>query len=513
MANSDEVSLGNQHDEQEENSREEGEEESSEEDEDEDDSDVDNDMNGSNDLDEDEDEDEEEDESSSEEEQSQEENENADAVGSQAGLQQQGPALPVGANGEGHGAQDPSEDTSDDSYRPPVRALRRSARLAHAGSGRDSGGAPESSQPTQDTAVLQAEVRAMRAERDLARNEAVTERLNNDQLKADNRALLEERDHLLAQMEQLREEHAGACRDITGRTPSTTRCGELVKLLNKPAIFDGKDTGKTKIIDWLLAFKQWLVAVEANPVHFVSTAESYLREEAMRFWLKRKALMSPEQQQSWDAFASAMRERFDAENTAEAARIKLDRLKQGGSSMAKFVAEFDNISSYIDDISDKDLIHRFLEAVSSQHRSQLRNNPTVGGPWEVYAHLRKYALSMFPEEARPAFTMHKPPMDKSSRHNKRAHRSGAGVLQSAYEMARKKTKMSTGGGSSGAGPSSGGNSDWKDFTNAAGDRVQRTAAQRNAIFRARICAYCYKPGHSSPECKAKFPAKGDPPSK
>jgi hypothetical protein len=73
-----------------------------------------------------------------------------------------------------------------------------------------------------------------------------------------------------------------------------------------------------------------------------------------------------------------MRERFDAENTAEAARIKLDRLKQGGLSMAKFVAQFDHISSYIDDISDKDLIHRFLEAVSSQHRSMLRNNPTVG---------------------------------------------------------------------------------------------------------------------------------------
>jgi hypothetical protein len=147
--------------------------------------------------------------------------------------------------------------------------------------------------------VQKAVLRAAVAERDLRaeqspawRGEALTS------VEAEKQVMQERMDLLLAQNKQLKEEHAQALQSWQVRHHVPPDRDDLIKLLNKPAVFDGKDSGKTEIIDWLLAFKQWLVAVEANPVNFVSTAESYLREEAMRFWLKRKVLMTEEQQQS-----------------------------------------------------------------------------------------------------------------------------------------------------------------------------------------------------------------------
>ena len=405
---------------------------------------------------------------------------------------------------------DGESDTSDESYRPPVRRSNRLAPVLAAVAGKGNS-EPQSKSDTasRETEVTADRVRCLRAERDLARNQCCTLK---DKVVAHE---LQEKE-LQDMVQRLQEEHAKAVSayeerlQILAGKATASQCHDKHKLLNKPAQFDGKDSSKTKVVDWLLAMKQWLTAVGADALDHVTTAESYLRDEAMRYWLKRKALLSEQHQQSWTAFKDALLERFDAENTAESARIQLDRLRQGGSSMAKFVSQFDQISSYIDDMSDKDLIHRFLEAVSPDHRAVLRNNPSEGGPWTVYAHLRKYALNMFPEEGGSRL---KPSSKPTFDTKKRPFRAAADSAHAVWEMARDRKKAKSAAGASQQQAAGGSGSDrWIEFRNAAGQTVQRTAAQRNTVFRFRLCGFCYRAGHSSGECRAKQPAKGDPPS-
>jgi hypothetical protein len=182
--------------------------------------------------------------------------------------------------------------------------------------------------------------------------------------------------------------------------------------------------------------------------------------------------------------------------------------------MAKFVSQFDQISSYIDDISDKDLIHMFLEAVSPEYKVTLRNNPAVGGPWEVYAHLRKYALHMFPDEGPKPSTNPPSQFDPKKRKFNAAAETARALAESLYgggpsKRAKSGAGQQNGGGSSGSGGGNGGA--WKEFTNAVGMTVRRTAAQHNKCFDLRLCGFCYRSGHSNSACKASRPAEGDPP--
>lgn len=391
-----------------------------------------------------------------------------------------------------------SDTTSDESYRPPSRRSHRLARVLSFTSGRPS--EDKSVPPGNAQAPSDRELR-YRAQRDLARNEVclLRDKTMAQQLQYEDQ-IRDLQDQLTNQSEQLRA--------LQGKSKAAA-----IKLLNRPSQFDGSN--KTKVVDWLLAMKQWLTAAEADQSDHVSTAESYLRDEAMRYWLKRKQLLSEEQQKSWAAFHEALLERFDAENTSESARIKLDHLEQGGMSMAKFVSQFDQISSYIDDMSDKDLIHRFLEAVRPEHRPILRNNPSEGGPWHVYAQLRKYALNMFPDDThRKGKSSHTTLVGSGRNTNKRKFSvaAAAEAAEATWEVARQYKKARNANQQQGSGQQQGGSERWIEFSNAAGQTVKRTAAQRNAVFKARLCGFCYRSGHSSGECRAKQPARGDPPS-
>ena len=413
------------------------------------------------------------------------------------------------------------DDSDDESYRPTELVTRRSNRLLRIAA-EDPPRTPKSPTPSKSEVsgsdlamqLLQAEKERAEAQTALARNEAMREHEAKMALQAELEVVKAKLAATEEQFAQCLDASLTAAKafgqekeQIAGKSPGASSASAAVtfKLLNKPAVFDGKDSSKIKVVDWLLSMRQWLSAVQADPAALVITAESYLREEAMRYWINRKKSLNEQQQQDWTVFKDALLERFDAENTPESARIRLDKLRQGGMSMAKFVSQFDQVSSYIDDISDKDLIHRFLEAVNREHKTVLRNNPAEGAPWKVYAQLRKYALHMFPDEgySRP-LTIDKSKFDS----NKRKLGAGAGKLVGlADDINGGRGKRQKGQPSS----SVGGGSEWKEFTNAAGRTVRRTAAQRNRCFELRLCGFCYRTGHSSANCKATKPAEGDPP--
>lgn len=220
------------------------------------------------------------------------------------------------------------DTTDDESYIPETCRIRRSNRLAGVLLAEDpkptaskskseatSGGA---SSDRNDLALL---CRAMRAERDLARNEAVRERDHRVALEVENKDLKEE----LSREQAAHADTSAAFqaqKASWGGKPVGASISNAVKLLNKPAVFAGNDSSKTKVVDWLLSMKQWLTAAQADLVEFVTTAESYLREESMRYWTNRKKFITVEQSKDWKVFSDSLLERFDAENTPESARIR-----------------------------------------------------------------------------------------------------------------------------------------------------------------------------------------------
>ena len=168
---------------------------------------------------------------------------------------------------------------------------------------------------------------------------------------------------------------------------------DMYRVLHKPAAYEGHNE-TCHIVDWLVAMFHYLMTLRVPSSMFVTTASTYLRGEALRFWSNRQQTLTSREASDWETFREAMLERFDSENTAVTARIKLDHIKQGDMSMAKLVQKFDFVTSYISDMADADLIHRFLMAVSPECKSALQNDPSTGVRWTEYVKLRKYALNM-----------------------------------------------------------------------------------------------------------------------
>lgn len=372
----------------------------------------------------------------------------------------------------------------------------------------------------------------LRAQRDL-------ERVCKDQALA---MLREERDEKYAMKVQLEEAHAEIARlqsehqatldTAAGELPAAPGGGhrgtDMHKVLNKPAPYDGfNDT--CHVVDWLVAMFHYLVTLGVPLGMYVTTASTYLRGEALRFWSNRSQTLSTAEARSWDKFKEALLERFDSENTAVSARIKLDQLKQGDMSMAKFVQKFDLITSYIPDMADADLIHRFLMAVRPECKPALQNNPGTGVRWTEYVKLRKYALNMFPFASIPnAGKNPKPsirdrltfPKDKLSVRfgdaadavgTAHAVLRGKGAKLGTNGGVNKPTAGGGGGGSgSGQGASGSGGTRAKVYTNANGKKASRNPEQVRAIFATQVCGFCYSREHRAGDCTAAHPAKGFP---
>lgn len=393
-------------------------------------------------------------------------------------------------------------DESDESYRPP-NVVRRSNRLA----GRAAPGPPApapvpvaAAPAVGSTTVVTEQLKRYKSERDLARNEAMRFKEEAERL----REQLNEANVEMAKVLSQSQEDFGVLAG-EGRVPKT----DMHKIINKPVAYDGGND-KCHIVDWLAAMMHYLLVLGVPVALYVTTAASYLKGEALRFWLNRMKALTEQQRTSWQVFKESLLERFDSENTAASARMKLDRLQQNRMPMAKFVQRFDNIASYIPDIGDADLIHRFLEAVNPEHKIVLQNDPSSGVRWTEYAKLRKYALNMFPAVAEAGRRQNKP---VATNLTKRPF-AGAARTDSARTMSEladfnRKRMRGQETAAAGAQRPQNENRSW-DYKNSAGQLVTRNAAQRRAIMAAHVCGFCYKAGHSASDCRAQQPAKGLP---
>jgi len=425
-------------------------------------------------------------------------------------------------------------DSEDESYVPlgrrnPHRAAHDPA-FAGAAAPDPAPAAPAGPADVAATAALEREHR-LRAQRELERvcKESALAKLSEAQAHAD--AVTVQLREAEAEIARLKQEHQDTLDTAAGELPAAPRGShrgnDMHKVLNKPAPYDGfNDT--CHVVDWLVAMFHYLVTLGVPLAMYVTTASTYLRGEALRFWSNRSQTLSTAEASSWDKFKEALLERFDSENTAVSSRIKLDQLKQGDMSMAKFVQKFDLITSYIPDMSDADLIHRFLMAVRPECKPALQNNPGTGVRWTEYVKLRKYALNMFPFASIPnAGKSPKPSIRDRLTFPKDKLRVRFGDAADAVGTAQaflrskggklgtnggvnKPTAGGGGGSGSGQGASGSGGTRAKVYTNANGKKASRNPEQVRAIFATQVCGYCYSNEHRAGDCTAAQPAKGFP---
>jgi hypothetical protein len=275
-------------------------------------------------------------------------------------------------------------------------------------------------------------------------------------------------------------------KSLGGVAPAGASSADMHKVLNRPGAFDGESTSTISVVDWLVVVKHYFRAVKQPRAKWVTIASSYLRGEAMRFWANRKKSLTKPDYRSWLVFKTALLERFDSENTAVSARLRLDALSQGDLAMPKFVHKFDLITSYIPDMSEADMIHRFLEAVRGDLKLSLSNNPNTGKRWTDYSQLRQFALNLYP--TRPLLggsggVSHTPTGDRG------------GVSHTPSTGDREHSGRRFG----------------RLYKNAANRPVLRTQDEFQAIVAAQVCGFCYREGHQAGECTAVHPAAGSPP--
>jgi hypothetical protein len=398
------------------------------------------------------------------------------------------------------------EDSSDDPDWVPVNpqaARRNPLRLARA-IGAAAGAPAAQAAAAAEAARLAAELlyhqeqnKRLRSERNLARTEcmAMKHALTVEKARADGaeNALAFERSERDANNQDARE----ALETLEGKP------ADMHKLIHKPAIYDG-DNSRTHIVDWLASMMGWLLALKVPVMMWVLTASSYLQGEAARFWQKRAAASYTAG--TWQEFREALLARFDSENTPVSARIQLDKLQQGRMTMAKFVQKFDFITSYITDIGDADLIHRFLEAVRPELKPMLQNDPSRGVRWTEYDKLRRYALNMFPDH--PAATLPAAQQSLPTGTDAKQHKSGfntdkrgrrgarvrfaspaaTGFLDQATSFAKsalkkRKTEEAT-----------------YEFRNSVGGSIKRPKADFHAIRNRGLCGWCLEKGHRADTC-------------
>jgi len=122
-------------------------------------------------------------------------------------------------------------------------------------------------------------------------------------------------------------------KSLGGVAPAGASSADMHKVLNRPGAFDGESTSTISVVDWLVVVKHYFRAVQQPRAKWVTIASSYLRGEAMRFWANRKKALTKPEYNSWLVFKTALLERFDSENTAVSARLRLDALSQGDLAM------------------------------------------------------------------------------------------------------------------------------------------------------------------------------------
>lgn len=288
---------------------------------------------------------------------------------------------------------------------------------------------------------------------------------------------------------------------------------KLLHAMAKPAVFEGGRTGaggKQSVRDWLDSVQRYSTSANFDIEETVDFAVSFLRAEALRVWnTKATELTAKQEQPTFQHLRECLISRFDPASSSVNARFELDKLKQTGrfSNLNQYLTEFDRICSFVPDMHDAEKIHRFLSGLTNEvFIRQLTVDPLTKERYTDFSSLRHAASHV--AAAFAAINSLSAGMPKGTAGQKRQNDDS--------KPRQNNPKRSTGGSKSngGAGPSGlngGGKAappTMKTLDTANGT-VKRDTDVIGFCNGRKICANCYKQGHTTAQCRGKT-AEGNP---
>src|SRR5881628_3445821 len=102
---------------------------------------------------------------------------------------------------------------------------------------------------------------------------------------------------------------------------------------------------------------QYLNACGVAEDQRVSVASSYLKSMALQWWFTQNQLSTAARPSTWDAFATAVRLRFQPVAASRVARAQLDYLHQDKMSVSEYCSKFHSLVNLIPDMAEADQIH------------------------------------------------------------------------------------------------------------------------------------------------------------
>lgn len=212
-------------------------------------------------------------------------------------------------------------------------------------------------------------------------------------------SLTVERDTAVAEASRLTNEL-----DAANSQAETVASKSFISSLARPDLFHGnKQKDKLTVQEWLSTVNDYLYAskIANTDIQKVQFAEGHLTAEARRAWNVAKTNLhrptaldtSPYAGITFHDFEQHLNDRWSTSCTEVEAHYKMDALQQNGSSMAKYVARFDDLCTYFPRMDLSDKIHKFITKMDPVYQQQLAIDPRTQKRWTSYDALKEYSLN------------------------------------------------------------------------------------------------------------------------
>jgi hypothetical protein len=149
----------------------------------------------------------------------------------------------------------------------------------------------------------------------------------------------------------------GSISSSAGPLPSKVR-------LSQPANFLG--AGEINVDSWLFQMVQYLDASGCSEDQRLIVAATFLKGAANNWWFNQSK--SPYCPTTWEAFALALRTRFQPVAASSVARSQLHSLRQGSLSVAEYSSKFQTILNLVPDMAEADQIVFFTNGLNPSIR-------------------------------------------------------------------------------------------------------------------------------------------------
>jgi hypothetical protein len=127
--------------------------------------------------------------------------------------------------------------------------------------------------------------------------------------------------------------------------------------ISAPSNFNG--TREVNVDSWLFEMVQYLNACGVGENQRVTVASSYLKNMALQWWFTQNQLSNADRPSTWDAFATALRLRFQPIAASRVARAQLRSLRQDKMSVSEYCSKFHSLVNMIPDMAEADQIEIF----------------------------------------------------------------------------------------------------------------------------------------------------------